>query len=246
MGHGDPHDLLQHEHQTWNHEPLPEVCTVNDQQDPNPHVGQVRPVKDLRWKWQSASRGRKQTTHTEKTVSVTSKCPLRRTNVLEQSTMRQISTCRTTPVSEAVPFTQPIPGRVVSRYSHRLYSPLSVIWTETHSTGTPVYTCLHLYTPVCLWVCAYTEVKGVCGGVHQCESEDGAAHNLVQQDVLIQRKHPHHPRGPEPGQTAPQHQHLETKTPPQHACAEISAGLTLILSCDTTLNHTMVQRVQAQ
>lgn len=64
--------------------------------------------------------------------SLTSKCPLRRTKVLEQSTMRQMTTCRTTPVTEAVPLTQPIPGRVVSRYSHRLNSLLSDSCTETH------------------------------------------------------------------------------------------------------------------
>lgn len=64
---------------------------------------------------------------------LTSKCPLRRTKVLEQSTMRQMTTCRTTPVTEAVPFTQPIPGRVVSRYSHRLNSLLSDSCTETQT-----------------------------------------------------------------------------------------------------------------
>lgn len=53
--------------------------------------------------------------------------------------MRQMTTCRTTPVTDAVPFTQPIPGRVVSRYSHRLNSLLSDICTETHTDATHTY-----------------------------------------------------------------------------------------------------------
>ena len=65
-------------------------------------------------------------------MTLTSKCPLRRTKVLEQSTMRQMTTCRTTPVTDAVPFTQPIPGLVVSRYSHTLNSLRSDSCTETH------------------------------------------------------------------------------------------------------------------
>ncbi|TNN83265.1 hypothetical protein EYF80_006246 [Liparis tanakae] len=46
--HGESHNLLQDEEQTRNHEPLPEVCTVDHQQRPDPHVGQVRPVEHLR------------------------------------------------------------------------------------------------------------------------------------------------------------------------------------------------------
>lgn len=65
-------------------------------------------------------------------MTLTSKCPLRLTKVLEQSTMRQMTTCRTTPVSDAEPFTQPIPGLVVSRYSHTLNSVRSASCTETH------------------------------------------------------------------------------------------------------------------
>lgn len=44
---GDSYDLLQQEDQTGNQKPLPEVCTVNHQQRPDPHIGQVRPVEHL-------------------------------------------------------------------------------------------------------------------------------------------------------------------------------------------------------
>lgn len=45
--HGVSYDLLQQENQTWNHKPLPEVCTVDDEEDPDPDVGQVGPVEHL-------------------------------------------------------------------------------------------------------------------------------------------------------------------------------------------------------
>lgn len=46
----DSHNLLQQENQSWDQEPLPEVCTVNHEQRPDPDIGQVRPVKHLQEK----------------------------------------------------------------------------------------------------------------------------------------------------------------------------------------------------
>lgn len=43
----DSDDLLQQEDKTRTHKPLPEVGTVDHEKRPDPHVGQVRPVKDL-------------------------------------------------------------------------------------------------------------------------------------------------------------------------------------------------------
>lgn len=50
-----------------------------------------------------------------------------------------------------------------------------------------------------------TKVEDVCGGVHQCVAQDSVAHDLVQQDILVQGQDPHHPGGSQPGEAAPQH-----------------------------------------
>lgn len=46
--------------------------------------------------------------------------------------------------------------------------------------------------------------------MHQRVAEDGVAHDLMQQDVLVQRQDPDHPGGPQPGEAATQHQYLQT------------------------------------
>lgn len=45
--HCDSHNLLQQEDEAWNHKPLPEVCTMNDEEDPDPDVGEVSPIEHL-------------------------------------------------------------------------------------------------------------------------------------------------------------------------------------------------------
>lgn len=45
---GQAEHLLQHKEAAGNHEPLPEVGTMQDEEDPDGDVGEVGPVEDLR------------------------------------------------------------------------------------------------------------------------------------------------------------------------------------------------------
>ena len=45
-------------------------------------------------------------------------------------------------------------------------------------------------------------------GVHEGEPDHSVAHKLVELDVVVQRQDLSQPRGPQPREAAPEHQHL--------------------------------------
>lgn len=56
-----------------------------------------------------------------------------------------------------------------------------------------------------------TEVHNVGHSVHKGEPDNHVAHKLVELDVLVQRQDLSQPRGPQPCEAAPEHQHLAGK-----------------------------------
>lgn len=56
-----------------------------------------------------------------------------------------------------------------------------------------------------------TEVHNVGHSVHKGEPNNHVAHKLVELDVLVQRQDLSQPRGPQPCEAAPEHQHLAGK-----------------------------------